>query len=159
MKKLLLPALLVPSVAMAGMVLVDDGSTATQTTGAPASPVVAIRPAAAIGPAIITPTAGPIAAKPVPDAGIVPMWTASAGSTLRDSIQKWANQAQWTLVWDAPDGVDKSVNYPIVAPLHFEGSIDQAVGDCIKLYEHAKKPLAIEINQSQRLLYVHLKYS
>lgn len=159
MKRLLLPALLVPSVAMAGMVLVDDGSTATQPTRAPASPIVAIQSTAVIGPATIMPTDGPIAAKALPNAGIVPMWTASAGSTLRDSIQKWANQAQWTLVWDAPDGVDKSVNYPIVAPLHFEGSIDQAVGDCIRLYEHAKKPLAIEINPSQRLLYVHLKYS
>ncbi|NLP65480.1 toxin co-regulated pilus biosynthesis Q family protein [Paraburkholderia sacchari] len=159
MKRLLLPALLVPSVAMAGMVLVDDGSTATQTTGMPASPIVAVPPAVVSAPAIAAPVASTGAVQPVPDAGIVPVWTAPAGSTLRDSIQKWANQASWTLVWDAPDGVDKSVNYPIVAPLHFQGPIDQAVGDCIRLYEHAKKPLALEINQSQRLLYVHLKYS
>ncbi|KMY85742.1 hypothetical protein BUMB_03037 [Candidatus Paraburkholderia calva] len=101
----------------------------------------------------------PVAAKPVPDPGIVPMWTAPAGSTLRDSIQEWATQAQWTLVWDAPDGVDKSVNYPIIAALQFQGPIDQAVDDCIRLYENSKKPLAIEINSSQRLLYVYLKYS
>lgn len=160
MKKLLLPAaLLVPSVAMAGMVLVDDGSTATQATGRPTSQIVAIPPTAAGLAPTISPADPKAAQQPVPDAGIVPLWTAPAGSTLRDSIQKWANQAQWTLVWDAPDGVDKSVNYPIVAPLHFQGSIDKAAGDCIRLYERAKKPLAIEINQSQRLLYVHLKYS
>lgn len=154
MKKLLLPALLVPSVAMAGMVLVDDGSTASQAAGAAQRPVVSVAPGMPSG-AI----AAPVAARPVHDAGIVPVWTATAGSTLRESVQKWADQAKWTLVWDAPDGVDKSVNYPIVAPLHFQGQIDEAVGDCIRLYEHAKKPLGVEINRSQRLLYVHLKYS
>lgn len=154
MKKLLLPALLVPSVAMAGMVLVDDGSTGPQTPGMTQPPVASMAPNVASGG-----VSAPAVAVPVPDAGIVPVWSASKGSTLRDSIQKWADQAKWTLVWDAPDGPDKTVNYPIVAPLHFQGSIDQAVGDCIRLYEHAKKPLGVEINQGQRLLYVHLKYS
>jgi hypothetical protein len=157
MKKLLLPALLVPSVAMAGMVLVDDGSTASQTAGVAQQPVVSVAPGV---PSRRFPhVAAPAGALSAPDAGIVPLWTATAGSTLRESIQKWADQAKWTLVWDAPDGVDKSVNYPIVAPLHFQGQIDEAVGDCIRLYEHAKKPLGVEINRSQRLLYVHLKYS
>jgi type IV pili sensor histidine kinase/response regulator len=154
MKKLLLPALLVPSVAMAGMVLVDDGSTASQAAGVGQRAIVSAAsgvPSAA--------TTAPVGAVSAPDAGIVPLWTAAAGSTLRESVQKWADQAKWTLVWDAPDGVDKSVNYPIVAPLHFQGQIDEAVGDCIRLYEHAKKPLGVEINRSQRLLYVHLKYS
>ncbi|MBN3815214.1 hypothetical protein G3N57_00700 [Paraburkholderia sp. Se-20369] len=155
MKRLLLPALLVPSVAMAGMVLVDDGSTATQMTGVTQLPVASVAPDVTSG---MTASA-PAVAVPVQDAGIVPVWSAAKGSTLRDSIQKWANEAKWTLVWDAPDGPDKTVNYPIVAPLQFQGSIDQAVGDCIRLYEHAKKPLGVEINQGQRLLYVHLKYS
>ncbi len=158
MKKLLLPALLVPSVAMAGMVLVDDGSTASQAAGAAQQQVVSVAQGVP-SEAIAAPVAAPVSALPVPDAGIVPLWTATTGSTLRESIQKWADQAKWTLVWDAPDGVDKSVNYPIVAPLHFQGQIDEAVGDCIRLYEHAKKPLGVEINRSQRLLYVHLKYS
>ncbi|MGP8437817.1 TcpQ domain-containing protein [Paraburkholderia fungorum] len=159
MKKLLFPVLLIPSVAMAGMVLVDDGSTATQTTGVAASPIVAGPPAVTGSPANGTPVTSPVTANAVLDAGIVPLWTAPAGSTLKDSIQKWATQSNWTLVWDAPDGVDKFVNYRVVAALHFQGSIDQAVAECIKLYEHAKKPLALDVNPSQRLLYVHLKYS
>jgi len=155
MKKLLLPALLIPSVAMAGMVIVDDGSTAQQpVSSAQHSPID-------IAPGIVL--ASPSVAVGVPSnpvgSNIEPLWIASAGSTLRESIQKWANEAKWTLVWDAPDGVDKSVNYPIVAPLRFQGQIDVAVGNCIRLYEHAKKPLGVEINRSQRLLYVHLKYN
>jgi Toxin co-regulated pilus biosynthesis protein Q len=156
MKRLLLPALLVPSVAMAGMVLVDDGSTATQTTGVAQRPVASVAPGVA---SAVVSAPAPAATVPVPDPGIVPVWNAAKGSTLRESIQRWADQAKWTLVWEAPDGIDKTVNYPIVAPLHFQGSIDEAVGNCIRLYEHAKKPLGVEINREQRLLYVHLKYS
>lgn len=155
MKRLLLPALFVPSVAIAGMVLVDDGSTATQSAGVAQLPVASVAPVLPAGMTV----GAPAIAVPVPDAGIVPVWSAVKGSTLRDSIQKWADEAKWTLVWDAPDGADKTVNYLIVAPLRFQGSIDQAVGDCLRLYEHAKRPLGVEINREQRLLYVHLKYS
>jgi hypothetical protein len=157
MKRLLLPALLAPSVAMAGMVIVDDGApAATQTVSVPHG--VPTNPTGSS--AIATPPVA-LAALPVPpvNAGIVAVWNATVGSTLRGSIQKWADEAKWTLVWDAPDGVDKVVDYRIVAPLSFQGPVDDAVGDCIKLYEHAKKPLAVEINRQQRLLYVHLKYS
>jgi type IV pili sensor histidine kinase/response regulator len=166
MKKLLLPALLIPSVAMAGMVIVDDGAPVAQQTASTAlteprlNDQVSLKGLAAAGQAAGDANSGAVVALPVPApaAGIVPVWSASAGSTLRESIQKWADQAKWTLVWDAPDGADKTVNYRIVAQLSFQGPIDEAVGECIRLYERAKKPLGVEINRQQKLLYVHLKY-
>ncbi|MCW3686419.1 toxin co-regulated pilus biosynthesis Q family protein, partial [Burkholderia cenocepacia] len=80
-----------------------------------------------------------------------------AGSTLRESIQKWADEAQWHLVWNAPDGPDKQVNYPIVIALQFQGPVEKAVADCISLYEKARKPLAVLIQPEQRAFIVQLK--
>ncbi len=85
------------------------------------------------------------------------LWVANKGSTLRASMQKWADQARWTLVWDVPDGPNQQLNYPILAPLTFTGSIEQAVAACIALYERAEKPLAVQIQRAQKLFYVHLK--
>lgn len=98
-----------------------------------------------------------------PAAQIVPApeppktWTAAAGSTLRESIQKWADEAQWHVVWNAPDGPDKQVNYPIVLALRFQGPVEQVVADCISLYEKARKPLAVLIQPDQRAFIVQLK--
>src|SRR5260363_20993 len=69
-------------------------------------------------------SAAPQAAPALPEK---PLWAADKGSTLRASLQKWADQARWTLVWDVPEGPNQQLNYPILAPLTFTGSVDQAV--------------------------------
>src|SRR5260364_359909 len=99
-------------------------------------------------------SAAPQAAPALPEK---PLWAADKGSTLRASLQKWADQARWTLVWDVPEGPNQQLNYPILAPLTFTGSEDQAVAACISLYEQAEKPLAVQIQRAQKLFYVHLK--
>ncbi|CCD28787.1 Putative type IV pilus protein PilL (fragment) [Candidatus Glomeribacter gigasporarum BEG34] len=101
-------------------------------------------------------SAAPQAAPALPEK---PLWAADKGSTLRASLQKWADQARWTLVWDVPEGPNQQLNYPILAPLTFTGSVDQAVAACISLYEQAEKPLAVQIQRAQKLFYVHLKAS
>ncbi len=144
MKRLLLPVLCAPAMAMAGIVIVDE----------------APRPVPAV--ASIVPLA--VAVQAVKPPAILPLWRAEVGSTLRESVQKWVDAAnagksdKWTLVWNTTEGGDRVVNYRIDAPLSFQGSLDEAVANCIRLYEDAKTPLKVDINLGQKLLYVHIKY-
>lgn len=82
--------------------------------------------------------------KPVP----VPLiWTAQVGSTLRTTFEQWAKRAGWTVVWPMED-----LDYKIVAPLSFDGSIADAVGKLTRLYESAERPIAVDIRPPQKLL-------
>lgn len=161
MKCLLLPVLLMPSLAMASMVIVDDGAAPVQVqTSALARPSPAV-PASESAVSQIQPAKSQSMQNPEPTPAIVRVWSASVGSTLRSSMQQWVDSVtpKWVLIWDAPDGPDKFVNYRIDAPLTFQGSIDTAAADCVRLYEKAKRPLQVDVNVQQRLLYVHLKYN
>lgn len=96
---------------------------------------VATRPAA-------TPSAPP---PPPPQA-----WTAEPGSTLRDSIEAWAKRAHWRVLWRA-EGLD----YPIEAPLRFEGSFLDAIGQIFPLYDRAPRAFYVNVSPpSQRLIEV-----
>ncbi|MBY4672242.1 toxin co-regulated pilus biosynthesis Q family protein [Burkholderia multivorans] len=157
MKRLVIPVLLVPSVAMAGVVMVDD-PTSSEAAPAPSASIatVLVSENPAQGQVVVGGPSEPttqVVSAPEPSK----TWTAPAGSTLRESIQKWADEAQWHLVWNAPDGPDKQVNYPIVIALQFQGALEKAVADCISLYEKAPKPLAVLIQPEQRALIVQLK--
>lgn len=157
MKRLVIPVLLVPSVAMAGVVMVDDptsSAAAPATSASTATVLASVNPAQ--GQVVVGGPIGP-ATQVVPAPEPPKAWTAPAGSTLRESIQKWADEAQWHLVWNAPDGPDKQVNYPIVIALQFQGPVEKAVADCISLYEKARKPLAVLIQPEQRAFIVQLK--
>lgn len=160
MKKLVIPALLVPSLAMAGVVLVDDGAppktssaavVAAAASGAVPTQISIGVPGVQVGGAIS------VGEQITADPGASQVWTAKVGSTLRESIQAWADQASWHLIWDAPDGPDKQVNYPIKMELTFHGSVDQAISQCIALYEKASKPLQVIISPEQRGVIVQRK--
>lgn len=78
----------------------------------------------------------------------VPMlWTAKAGTTVRGTFEDWAKRAGWTVVWPMED-----LDYRIVAPLSFDGSIVDAAGKLARLFESADRPIAVTIHTSQRLL-------
>lgn len=139
-----------------------DGSipAAMVTTAAkpltPASPVpkapnqlAASKPAAAV-----TTTAGAtpaIEVKPAPPPRPLPqVWTAEVGSTLRDSVEEWAKKARWRVIWAQED-----LNYPIEAPLHFEGSFQEAVKQLFPLYDNAPRSFVVDGSEgSQSVLYV-----
>jgi hypothetical protein len=160
MKKLVIPALLVPSMAMAGVVLVDDGA----PPRAGNAPVVSVAASSVMATQISVGGAGALVGGPISvgdqitaDPGAGRVWTAKVGSTLRESVQAWSDQAKWHLIWDAPDGPDKQVNYPIKMELTFHGSVDQAISQCIALYEKAPKPLQVIISPEQRGVIVQRK--
>lgn len=75
-------------------------------------------------------------------------WTADVGSTLRAEVNKWAERANWTVIYDS------SVDYPLFAELNFVGRFDQAVGKLIRLYERSARPLLVDISMSQRVVII-----
>lgn len=106
---------------------VVDETPLTQPDVRPASPVVQIRP--------------------VPET-----WVGDEGSTLRESIEAWGKKAGWRVIWEK--GAD---DYPLLAPVRFQGAFDEAASAFIKLYEKAKKPLLVDIQATQKLIYVTRK--
>ncbi|MCF5566763.1 pilus assembly protein PilL, partial [Pseudomonas sp. PA-3-11C] len=72
-----------------------------------------------------------VATAPKPLAQI---WTATTGSTLRQTVEAWAARAKWTLIWKVDD-----LDYPIDAPLRFEGSFEEAIKEIFPLYDSAPR--------------------
>ena len=65
---------------------------------------------------------------------------------MRQVIQSWSARAGWTLRWESA-GVD----YPIVAPLTYQGSYIDATSDAISAYAQAPKPLWVCLYTKQHL--------
>jgi len=77
------------------------------------------------------------------------IWTAAAGSTLRESIFHWAKQAGWVVNWLAED-----LDYPIIGNLTYSGSFENAVIWIFGAYEKAERPMFVDGNVMQRMLVV-----
>ncbi|KNX78319.1 pilus assembly protein PilL [Pseudomonas sp. 250J] len=105
--------------------------TATAPTSAVAAPAIEVKPAPP--------------SRPLPQ-----VWTADVGSTLRDSVEEWAKKARWRVIWAQED-----LNYPIEAPLHFEGSFQEAIKQLFPLYDNAPRSFVVDGSEgSQSVLYV-----
>ncbi|HDQ4465222.1 TPA: toxin co-regulated pilus biosynthesis Q family protein [Pseudomonas aeruginosa] len=84
---------------------------------------------------------------------VLPVWTLEQGETLKSGLQDWAARATcsapgttvWQVRWET------AVNYPIDAPLRFEGDFRTALGDVLALYQQAEKPLLAETISAQCL--------
>ncbi|MCI1021414.1 TcpQ domain-containing protein [Pseudomonas putida] len=139
-----------------------DGSITATTVNAPAKPslpetpapkvpnqLAASKPAAAV---TSTEVAAPaIEVKPAPPSRPLPqVWTAEVGSTLRDSVEEWAKKANWRVIWAQED-----LNYPIEAPLQFEGSFQEAIKQLFPLYDNAPRPFVVDGREgAQSVLHV-----
>lgn len=78
------------------------------------------------------------------------VWTAEAGSTLRESVEEWAKKARWKVIWAQED-----LNYPIDAPLRFEGSFQEAIKQLFPLYDNAPRSFVVDGSEgAQSVLYV-----
>ncbi len=114
----------------------------------PAAPVVTKNPVSA--PAV---TASLPASKPAAVAALPETWEARKGSTLRKSVTSWAERAGWDLDWKAQD-----LDYPIEAPLHFEGSFEEAIGKLFPLYDQAERSFQVKGSRAQKLLIISEKF-
>lgn len=96
------------------------------------------------------------------------LWTMAKGVMLSDGLMDWMEQTgakgdryRWSLEWDAYDGPshEQRVDYRIVAPLRFNGTVDEAVAQLVMLYRRSSKPLIVQINKEQRLFHIKLRGS
>lgn len=124
------------------------GSTvATRETPSVATTKVFSAPTAPV-PAVVAPIAKPI--KPVPPPPPPkPIWEARQGESLQQVIERWSQTASYKVDWLAV-GLD----YPIDAPLRFQGTFEEAVLSIFQLYEKAERPFAVDGRRSQHRLIV-----
>lgn len=95
-----------------------------------------------------------VAPKPTPAVVTAPkplaqIWTATSGSTLRQTVEAWAARAKWTLIWKVDD-----LDYPIDAPLRFEGSFEEAIKEIFPLYDSAPRSFVVDGSPAQLVLYI-----
>ncbi|MGX9960641.1 toxin co-regulated pilus biosynthesis Q family protein [Xanthomonas euvesicatoria] len=76
-------------------------------------------------------------------------WVAGDGTSLRNSVQAWADQAGWRVEWNAP-GID----YQIVGTLAYEGDFVHAVTEIFRAHWHADVPLRVDVYPRQKLINV-----
>ncbi|MGJ3289505.1 toxin co-regulated pilus biosynthesis Q family protein [Klebsiella michiganensis] len=134
-----------------------DKKTLTVTTtpgaasdGGTAAPVTTVPSSAPRNPfsSASSSAAATAVATPAPAA---PRWTAAAGSTLRETLVRWAGTAScsasggfWTVIW--PDTV---ADYRLDAPLTFSGTFEDMLGQVFSLYATADTPLNARASRSQ----------
>lgn len=94
---------------------------------------------------VVAPTAKPLKPVPVPK----PVWEAQVGESLRKVIERWSKRANYTVDWVAED-----LDYPIDAPLRFQGSFEEAVADIFQLYEKADRSFVVDGRRKQGRLIV-----
>jgi hypothetical protein len=86
------------------------------------------------------------------------VWTVKPGN-LREDLRQLADQAGWTLVWNATIG-DMTVNYDVEAPgYQFTGSLvgsDGVIAKVIDLYAQAEHPLAVTFFHGNKVIEVRL---
>ncbi|MFQ6249353.1 TcpQ domain-containing protein [Yersinia enterocolitica] len=94
---------------------------------------------------------------PVPSPVITPvgqLWQAEVGSTLKETLNRWAGQAKctnggnWVVIWSV------LLDYRIDAPLAFHGNFESALVQIFELYRPADKPLFAQASRLQCLVAV-----
>jgi len=115
----------------------------------PAGQTAAAPHAAATKVATAKPYALPSVRLTEPASALGQTWEAQVGSTLRRSVEAWAQRAGWQLVWDAPD-----LDYPIEARLQFKGTFAEAIAQIFPLYDGAPRAFVVDGNTSQRIVHV-----
>ncbi|SMF20397.1 MULTISPECIES: TcpQ domain-containing protein [unclassified Pseudomonas] len=116
----------------------SSSSNKSAAAATPATPAIA-------APITVTPAiAATAATKP-----LAQIWTASTGSSLRQTVEGWAEKAHWRLIWQTDD-----LDYPIDAPLRFEGSFEEAIREIFPLYDSAPRSFVVDGSSSQMLIYI-----
>jgi|LNFM01.1.fsa_nt_gb hypothetical protein len=86
------------------------------------------------------------------------VWELSPERSLRENFRLWANQAGWTLVWNAVRG-DSVIDYPVDALIEFEGEaigVNGAMARVIAAYSDADFPLEIEFYRGNKVIEIRL---
>ncbi|MBB6288666.1 MULTISPECIES: TcpQ domain-containing protein [unclassified Pseudomonas] len=127
--------------------LLNPGPVSAKSSSINAKATTATPPVTqAMAPAIPATPVIPVIAAPKP---LAQLWTASTGSSLRQTVEGWAEKAHWRLIWQIDD-----LDYPIEAPLRFEGSFEEAIREIFPLYDSAPRSFVVDGVSSQMLIYI-----
>jgi type IV pili sensor histidine kinase/response regulator len=109
-------------------------------------------------PAALASTTAPkspfVPGKPVSTQSQGTLWRAEVGTTLRESVNKWASEAScvnggnWVVIWPV------NVDYRIDGPLSFYGNFESVITQTFDLYRDADTPLFAAANRIQCLISV-----
>ena len=119
----------------------------TQISPVPKALPVQNPPTSASGPLFIPGT--PVTAAPSGQ-----LWRAEVGSTLKETLTRWAGSAKcdnggsWVVIWPV------SLDYRIDAPLTFHGNFESVLVQVFDLYRQADKPLYAAASRMQCLVSV-----
>lgn len=119
----------------------------TQISPVPKAFPVQNPPTSASGPLFIPGT--PVTAAPSGQ-----LWRAEVGSTLKETLTRWAGSAKcdnggsWVVIWPV------SLDYRIDAPLTFHGNFESVLVQVFDLYRQADKPLYAAASRMQCLVSV-----
>ena len=82
------------------------------------------------------------------DGGAVPSnWAVLADSSLRASLQGWAESAGWTLVWEGP------LDFRIQVSAEFEGSFEDAVAALVDAVHLSDPGLAVTLYRGNKVVH------
>ncbi|WP_449632063.1 PFGI-1 class ICE element type IV pilus protein PilL2 [Rahnella aceris] len=132
-----------PSVAAAG----TTSLLTSQTSPVPKVPPLQNPSTSASGPLFVPGT--PVTAAPSGQ-----LWRAEVGSTLKETLTRWASSAKcdnggsWVVIWPV------SLDYRIDAPLTFHGNFESVLVQVFDLYRQADKPLYAAASRMQCLVSV-----
>lgn len=150
MKRLLIPLLLAPGVAMAGLVIVDQVPAAEKAKQLLAAQKMQL---ASIKPTVI----GQAVAGPVPTAAIVPVevvpapkWTIEKGQPIHVALEAWAKSAGWSLIW-YPSVSWKSISN---AEMKDQKDVVAAISEVVTILRDEGKPIQLRVSEGNNVMEV-----
>lgn len=131
-------------------------ATKSTTTATGLKPTTALPPAPAPSAVKSTLSPSPVfsSGTPVSVAPSGKAWRAEPGTTLKETITRWASEADcdngghWTVIWPV------SLDYRIDAPLQLRGNFESVMVQLFELYRDAQRPLFANASRFQCLISV-----
>lgn len=93
----------------------------------------------------------PVPPPPPPSACETQNWHGLVGSTLHDVVDAWTKKAGWLLVWQP------EIDYPMSAPVAFEGCFADAITSLFNAYKQVDHPFEVKGMVEQKTLVVSLR--
>lgn len=124
----------------------------TSSTASAPAPVQAPAPIPVLAAKSAAPAVAAPVAAPAPAPKPLKTWNATVGSTLRQTVERWAAEEGWHVEWQPND-----LDYPIEAALRFEGSFETAVREIFPLYDKASRSFKVSGSRPQKLLIISEK--
>lgn len=145
MKRLLIPLLLAPSAAMAGLLIVGNPPKKEQEKKVtPASQVAELAGMSGKSPAV-----KPVAIVPVA-APAAPKWQIEKGQPIHQALEAWAKDSNWTLIWYP------SVSWKAISTVDMKDKKDvvAAVSEVITVLRDEGKPVRLRVSDGNNVMEV-----